>query len=104
MNKFVDLKEIVAKKREIKKSVFEVPGTVRHGDSVNLNDGKPESGIPFPTGRSKSVVLWLTYRYGKDSEGEVVIDLRYNGEEPSSKHPIRYTRSDIRDLNRDSKT
>jgi hypothetical protein len=98
-NKNLTLKEIVAKEREIKKSVIEVPGTVRHGDSVNLNDGKESSGILFPnTDGPKSVVLWLNYRYGDSSEGEVIIDLRYEGKRPASKHPIRYTRSDIKDL------
>jgi hypothetical protein len=95
MDKLVDLKEIVAKKREIQKSFFDVPGTVRHGDSVNLNDGNPESGISFPTQGSKSVVIWLIYRYGNDSEGEVVIDLRYNGEEPISKPSEAKTKTHV---------
>jgi hypothetical protein len=93
------LKEIIANEKSIKKSVIEVPGTVRHGDSVNLNDGKEGSGILFPNKDGpKSVVLWITYRYSDHGEGEVIIDLRYEGKQPTSKHPIRYTRSDIRDL------
>jgi hypothetical protein len=97
--KFVTLKEIVANEREIKRSVIEVQGTVRHGDSVNLNDGKEGSGIAFPnTDTSKSIILWLNYCYGDSSEGGVIIDIRYEGKQLVNKHPIRYTRSDIKDL------
>jgi len=99
MDKFVDLKEILALRQEIKKSVIKVPGTVRHSDSVNLNDGKEDSGIAFPNSDgSRSVVLWFNYDFGDKENGEVVFDLRYVGIYPISKHPIRYTRSDIKDL------
>ncbi len=100
MKKIVDLKEIIAQEKEIKKSVMVVPGTVRHGDSVNLNDGSEECGIPLNTDELKSVIIWMTYDFADGSNSEVVFDLRYREIKPVSKHPIRYTLMEIEDARR----
>lgn len=94
---FADLSTILKHEEEIKKKFIHVPGTIRNGESVNLNDGKPESGIPFPDDElERSLVLWFTYDFGEKEKGEVVLDLQYYGNNPTSKHPVRYTSPQIR--------
>ena len=94
MDRFLELKEIVRREEEIKQSVMEVPETIIPHESKNLNDGR--EGIPFPTTEGpKSVVVWFIYNYMEDYNSETVFDLRYQGKNPVSKSPLRYSRTDI---------
>src|SRR6185503_17976438 len=90
MDRFVELPEIARSENEIKKLVINLPGTIARGGSAYLTSHEEGAGILFPTSPGlRSVVLWLTYKYGANGKGMVIFDLRYDGQKPLSKHPLR---------------
>lgn len=91
MDRFVELPEIARSEKEIKKLVINVSGTISRGASAHLTSREKGAGVLFPnTLGLRSVVLWLTYNYGVSGKGMVIFDLRYDGQKPLNKHPLRY--------------